>query len=157
MSDFKLYRLTPFLVASVGAAKLYLLKQKRHACVVVLDGDKVLLLRRSITDSWKPCKWALPGGGVEKDENFIDAAIRELKEETHLDIDDPKKLQLIKVSPNGKIAFYLARNIHKGDVNLDQASHGFEHEDFHWATKKELEFMRLVPDLDELLSSILST
>ena len=153
--SFNLYRFIPFLCASLGGLKLFQLKRKRHAAIVVLDGDKVLLMQRSITDPWKPCHWALPGGGVEDDETFIEGAIRELKEETHLDIPDPTKLQPIKVAENGNMVFYLANNIHTGDVDLEKASHGFEHQTHHWATKDELEFMKTVPDLDELLSMVM--
>ena len=153
--SFNLYRFVPFLCASLSGIRALQIKQKRHAAIVVLDGNKVLILQRSITDSWKPCHWALPGGGVEKDETFIEGAIRELKEETNLDIPDPSKLELIKVSEGGKMVFYLAKNAHSGSVDLDKASHGFEHQTHHWATKDELEFMRMVPDLDEMLSTIM--
>lgn len=150
-----IYRFIPMLCASLGGLKLFQMKRKRHAAIVVLDGNKVLIMQRSITDSWKPCHWALPGGGVEKDETFIEGAIRELKEETHLDILDPSKLELIKVAEGGKMVFYLAKNAHSGSVDLEKASHGFEHQSHRWATKDELEFMQTVPDLDELLSIVL--
>lgn len=153
--NFNIYRFIPLCCATLGGLKLLQLKMKRHAAIIVLDGNKVLLMQRSITDDWKPCHWALPGGGVEDDETFIEGAIRELKEETHLDIPDPIKLQPIKVADNGNMVFYLANNIHTGNVDLEKASHGFEHQTHHWATKDELEFMQTVPDLDELLSMVM--
>jgi len=64
-------------------------------------------------------------------------------------------LELITVKDNGTLAFYLVKDAHRGEVDLSKASHGFEHEDHHWATHKELEFMKLVPDLDEFLTSIM--
>lgn len=153
--NINVYRLVPFLCVSLSGIKAFQIKQKRHAAIVVLDGNKVLILQRSITDSWKPCHWALPGGGVDKDETFIEGAIRELKEETNLDIPDPSKLELIKVAEGGKMVFYLAKNAHSGLVDLDKASHGFEHQTHHWATKDELELMQTVPDLDDLLSMVM--
>ena len=59
---FNLFRFVPFFVASLTGIKGLREKYKSHAAAVILDGDKVLLLKRSITDTWKPCHWALPHG-----------------------------------------------------------------------------------------------
>jgi 8-oxo-dGTP diphosphatase len=51
--------------------------------VVCLRGDNVLLIRRGtppLEDSW-----SLPGGRIEWGERAVDAALRELKEETSCD------------------------------------------------------------------------
>lgn len=53
---------------------------------LVEDGNKILLQNR-IKKDWQG--YTLPGGHVEKDESFVDAVIREMKEETGLDIKNP--------------------------------------------------------------------
>ncbi len=54
---------------------------------LITDGDRVLLQNR-IKEDWKG--YALPGGHVGIGESFVDAVIREMKEETGLDIKNPK-------------------------------------------------------------------
>lgn len=56
---------------------------RRGAMAVVLSEDQkqVLLLRREIF-----ILWDLPGGGIEKNEDPADAAVRECQEETGIDI-----------------------------------------------------------------------
>ena len=50
--------------------------------VVTDDQDRIVLIRRRDNDLW-----ALPGGGMELGESIVDAAVREVKEETGLDVE----------------------------------------------------------------------
>lgn len=49
--------------------------------IIVKIKDKILFIKRK----YPPLGYALPGGHVEKGESLLDAAKRELKEETRLD------------------------------------------------------------------------
>ena len=54
---------------------------------LIEDGDKILLQNR-VKKDWRG--YALPGGHVEPGESFVDAVIREMKEETGLTILEPR-------------------------------------------------------------------
>ena len=63
--------------------------------VMIKDGNKILLGHRSAKRKdtggiFEPDTWTLPGGKQEYDETVIETAIREIKEETNLDIKNPE-------------------------------------------------------------------
>lgn len=65
--------------------------------IIAIDytGEKILLIERK-NDPFKGM-WALPGGFVDENEDLIDAAHRELKEETSIEVET-----LIQVGAFGK-------------------------------------------------------
>ena len=54
---------------------------------LIQEGNRILLQNR-VKEDWKG--YTLPGGHVEAGESFVDAVIREMKEETGLDITNPR-------------------------------------------------------------------
>lgn len=51
-------------------------------CIIELPGERIVLIRRANP----PIGWALPGGFVDEGEPLDAAAIREVKEETGMDV-----------------------------------------------------------------------
>ncbi|HIT61427.1 MAG TPA: NUDIX hydrolase [Candidatus Fimousia stercorigallinarum] len=54
--------------------------------VIVRPDGKFLITKRVMTKSWAPGWWEVSGGGVRAGESSRDAVIREVKEETGLDV-----------------------------------------------------------------------
>lgn len=107
----------------------FVLLQDGAAIIIVNEKDQILLQRRSDSD-----KWGLPGGCQELGERFQDTIIREVKEETNLDIKE-EDLELVGVIsgpsrrnnyPNGDIVFnntvlYCIRK-YTGELKWDSES-----------------------------------
>ena len=54
--------------------------------IIKNDSDEILIVKRHPKSRTDPEMWELPGGKVEKGEHFADALVREIKEETNLDV-----------------------------------------------------------------------
>lgn len=115
-------------------------------CMVYKD-NKILMQNR-VKDDWKG--YTLPGGHVENGESFIDAAIREMKEETGLAIKNPV-LCGIKQFPieNGRyIVFLYKTNEFEGKlISSDEGK-------MEWIDRKDLTGVKLVNDFFDLLKVI---
>ena len=76
--------------------------------IILSPDDKVLLVKQSYTDTWH-----LPGGGVDPGEDILNAAQREVLEETGIELDDrPRLLNMYHNSESSKrdyVAVYHSR------------------------------------------------
>ena len=113
------------------------------AKVILRDpSGRMLLLRRSASDTRRPHDWDLPGGGVEPDENFILAAIRETKEEAGIEV-AVGQLELLYTGTE----FYAPKgeNVHRSlfiarasDEQARNVTLSHEHDSYKWATLDEV-------------------
>ena len=114
-------------------------KEFKAAMVVVFnDKDETLILKRSLGPHWMPGKWALPGGHIEEGETPLEAAVRETKEETNLEIDQVKEL-----GKREQVMIYYTAS-YSGDVEID-----FEHTDWAWISSDKLTNYDITPDLKD--------
>jgi ADP-ribose pyrophosphatase YjhB (NUDIX family) len=75
--------------------------------VVIVNKGKIVLLKRG-NEPGKG-KWTIPGGLVDLGESVENAVIREAKEETCLDVEDPRLLDVVSnvdLDEQGKIKYH---------------------------------------------------
>ncbi len=75
--------------------------------VVIVKADKIVLIKRGN----EPAKgrWTIPGGLVELGESVSKAVTREAKEETLLDVDNPRLVDVVdqvELDAEGKIRYH---------------------------------------------------
>ena len=111
---------------------------------LIQEGNRILLQNR-VKEDWKG--YTLPGGHVEAGESFVDAVIREMKEETGLDITNPR-LVGIKQFPitNGRYIVLLFKATEfKGTVTSSDEG------EMEWIDIDDLSKVNLVEDFNDLL------
>ena len=107
----------------------FVLLQDGAAAIIINEEGKILLQSRTDRN-----RWGLPGGCQELGESFKETIIREIKEETNLDVEE-KDLELIDIVsgksrrnsyPNGDVvinntALYCIRK-YSGELKWDEES-----------------------------------
>jgi 8-oxo-dGTP pyrophosphatase MutT (NUDIX family) len=104
--------------------------------------DEILLLKRAD----KQQNWDLPGGHIQKDENFVDGAKRETKEETNLDISG---LKPVKTDEKDRIVKYFKANKYDGKISLDPE----EHMDYKWVKIEDLDQYTVIKRMKSVIEA----
>ena len=89
------------------------MSQKFSTVAVINRDKKILLLKRGSTAPWNPNNYCFPGGTVESGETLEQAAIRELYEETGIEVGYKKTIFVTK-------------------VNYTEVRLNYEHTDYTW-------------------------
>jgi ADP-ribose pyrophosphatase YjhB (NUDIX family) len=120
--------------------------------VLLLDGDRVLLVRRARPP--QPGRWTVPGGGVEIGETLEQAAARELAEETGLACTlGPvvEVLDRVVRDAAGKIEFHYVILDFLGTAPLGQLRAGSDAGEARWVTLDELGRMDTTDGLEPVV------
>jgi ADP-ribose pyrophosphatase YjhB (NUDIX family) len=115
---------------------------------LIKKGTKFLFIKRSEKARSFPGYWDLPGGNWELNENFEAALAREVREETHLKVKNPKVFNVL-AKPDWMMVGYFTKQA-SGKFKLSK-----EHSGFVWQTKKEAKKLKIQPPVKKLLAKIL--
>ena len=97
-------------------------KEKSCGCIVINDKNEILLIHHNVGH------WGFPKGHVEEGETEVQTAIREVKEETNIDVEvDEAYRYSTKYSPKEdvvkEVIYFLAKNINDNkQAQLEEVS-----------------------------------
>ncbi len=115
---------------------------------IIKKNDEILVVKRHPKSKTDPGMWELPGGKVEKGEYFVDALVREIKEETDLDVDVGDFCEALQNDYPHKrtvqIMMYL-ENV-RGDVKISD-----EHTEWMWASLEKIKTLDKSTSFEKLL------
>ena len=100
------------------------MRHTRYQGAIIKD-DKILLIRHTEHESGRTY-WVIPGGGREADETETECVIREMLEETNLEV-GVKRLLVESSIPNDRT--YKTRKTYLCNIVSGQASPGYEPEE----------------------------
>lgn len=107
----------------------------RQVSIILIDEQNKILLqhRDNISGIWNPNAWGLFGGGVDKEETYEQALIRETKEELNYDLQDFEYIGTYNLEPPFIVRVYIKRiqNTEKKSLKL------LEGDDWGWFSLDE--------------------
>lgn len=122
---------------------------------VVFRNECVLLVRRGQPPSEND--WAIPGGRVELGESLQDAAQREVREETGLDIrarEPVHTFDVIERDSTGAVRYHYVVVDLKADYLRGSVRPGDDAADARWIAEKELPHLQVSPPTRRLLAEV---
>ena len=126
--------------------------------IILMHEERILLAKRSTEVEVAPGVWNVPAGKVKFNEIPAAAAIREVKEETNMDLEGLKEIH-VRTFERQTASEPIYRLIYTYMVNVsEQQLENFqlndEHSESRWITREELhskDFDSLLPEFRSIL------
>lgn len=90
---------------------------------ILIENGKILLVKQKVTEKRN---WSLPGGKLERGETLEEGIIREMKEETGLDVGILKLLYICDVSATDNTLLHITFLLKRKNGELSLPSNVFE-------------------------------
>ena len=129
-------------------------------CLLIDNVGKLLILKRSDKVRTYKGMWGGIAGYIEENEEPLETALKEIKEEVGLDKEEVhfiKKLEPIKFTDfyenekyDWEVFTFLFKTGKKDKINID-----WEHSEYRWISPSEISKYDTVPHLKEVVSKLL--
>lgn len=90
---------------------------------ILIEDEKILLVKQKVSDKRN---WSLPGGKLEQGETIEQGIIREMKEETGLDVEIIRLLYLCDVSASNNTLLHISFLLKRVAGNIELPTNEFE-------------------------------
>lgn len=125
--------------------------QKIVVTAFIVDGGKVLVVKRSDNESFLPGYWEMPGGKVEFSEHPADALVRECLEEVNLQV---------KVGRPYRTFSYISNDGNRHTVEIDYLCTPFSkeveissaHTEYRWISRDELSTLKFSEEMQKSIA-----
>ena len=128
----------------------------KRVSAIIIESEKILLMHRIKPDS---DYFVLPGGSVEENEDNISALIREIREETSLEIEVDKLLWQVNNEFDERTQYIYLASKYSGNLELGSPEKDRQSEDnkyvLEWRDIKDLKTVKFFPS--EIKTNILET
>ena len=116
--------------------------------IIKNDKNEILIVKRHPKSRTDPEMWELPGGKVESGEFFVDALVREIKEETNLDVKVGDFCEAIQNDYMHKRTVQIMMYITDitGEVKISD-----EHTNWMWASLEKIKKLEISTSLKKVL------
>lgn len=141
------------------------LKKPEHSTKVftatkafIIYNNQVLILKESnkYQDGTLGDKWGLPGGRVEPGQHFKDSLLREVKEETGLDVEVGNPFFTTEWRPKVRgEQWQIVGTFFECTAHTDQVMSGQDHDDFKWIGPADYRNFNLIDNLNPVFEAYL--
>lgn len=122
---------------------------------IVLNGEgKLLTMRRSATAPVRALSWDLPGGDLDVGEDPTEGMVREIKEETGLEVKTPTLFDIeAHVNSDGDFWVTVA---YKAQAVSQEVVLSYEHDQYQWVAPEEFLQLKSEEKLQRFVKKLLS-
>ncbi len=156
---FVRYRLSPYNARGYGrrmdtTPETHQKRPLVGVSVLVRRGGDVLLVKRGRPPFMG--QWALPGGRVELGERLEEAAIREIREETGIEIERLSRIDLAEIigrDDTGAIESHIVLIVYEGHFRAGTLAAGDDAAEASWMPPANLSRLMLTEDTRRVLAA----
>ena len=95
---------------------------------ILIENGKILIVQQNVS---KNRAWSLPGGRLERGESLADCLIREMKEETGLEVKIDRLLYVCDVEASGNTILHITFLVTKTGGNITLPTNEFDENPIH--------------------------